>query len=222
MARNTATRQETPQFTPFDGGFSWIAHPDEGMQRASHALATDEGVWLIDPLDATGVDDRLGDRGEVAGVCLLLGRHERDAQQFARRYDVPITLPPGVDRDLDVPVQRVGDNLPGSDYRFVPVIDWPWWHEVGLVDGESLIVADALASNDWSTVGDERLGVHPLARPLPPRHLGEFTPERVLVGHGPPVEQEATSALHDALVTARRRLPRAWLGSLRSMLDRGQ
>ena len=32
-------RGEAPSFHPWPGGFSWIAHPDERMTRASHAIA---------------------------------------------------------------------------------------------------------------------------------------------------------------------------------------
>lgn len=209
---------ENPAFETFDYGFTWIAHPDEGMQRASHALDTDDGVWLIDPTDAAGLDDRLADLGEVAGVALLLDRHERDAQRFARRYNVPITLPDIVDRDLDVDVEHVDDHLPGTDYRTVVVLDWPGWHGVALHDGETLVVADALGTNDWCTVGDEQLGVHPIARLAPPRHLGELDPDRVLVGHGHPVLEQPTQKLREALATARRRLPRSWLGAIRLSL----
>ena len=34
-----------------DGGFGWIAPEPPWMQRASHALAADGGVWLVDPTD---------------------------------------------------------------------------------------------------------------------------------------------------------------------------
>src|SRR5699024_3715660 len=67
----------------FDGGVGWLAHPDERMQRASHALSTDDGVWLVDPVDADGLDDLLAEEGDVAGVVILLDRHKRDAARLA-------------------------------------------------------------------------------------------------------------------------------------------
>lgn len=36
----------------WDGGCSWLAHPDEEGSRASHAVTADDGVWVIDPVDA--------------------------------------------------------------------------------------------------------------------------------------------------------------------------
>jgi len=56
-------------------GVSWIAHPDETSQRASHALRTGAGVWLLDPLDAPGVDALIASLGEVAGVAALSAYH---------------------------------------------------------------------------------------------------------------------------------------------------
>lgn len=33
----------------WDGGVGLMAHPTELMQRTSHALATDDGVVIVDP-----------------------------------------------------------------------------------------------------------------------------------------------------------------------------
>jgi hypothetical protein len=53
----------------------------------------------------------------------------------------------------------------------------------------------------------ERIGLHPLLRPFPPRALAPVEPLRILCGHGAGVHDAATGALHEALRTARRRLP---------------
>ena len=74
-------------------GVGWIAHPEETMERASHALATPAGVWLVDPLDAAGVGELVESLGEVAGVVVLSNHHARDADVFAERHDVLVTLP---------------------------------------------------------------------------------------------------------------------------------
>jgi hypothetical protein len=209
---------ENPAFESFDGGFSWIAHPEEGMERASHALATAEGVWLVDPVDAVGLDERVAELGEVAGVVVLLDRHERDAPAVAARHGVPVTRPPGVEREMDVATEDADGGLPGTDYEFLTVLDWPGWHEVSLWDGETLVVPESLGTNEFSTAGDERLGVQLFARFMPPRHLADYAPERILVGHGPPVLADAAPALGEALASARRRLPQAAIGALRAMV----
>lgn len=203
-----------PVFQPFDGGLSWIAHPEEGMERASHALATDAGAWLVDPVDAAGLDDRLEGLGGVAGVAVLLDRHERDAATIADRHGVPVTQPPGVDRTLDAPTERATGGLPGTDYGFLTVLDWPGWHEVGLWNGETLVVPESLGTNGFCRAGDEPVGLNPGARFVPPRHLGEYEPAQLLVGHGPPVLEDPGPAIRDALANARRRLPRALIESI--------
>jgi hypothetical protein len=77
----------------FEGGVGWIPHPEETMERASHALATTDRVWFVDPIDAAGVDDLVAGCGEVGGVVVLSNHHARDADVFAERHDVPVTLP---------------------------------------------------------------------------------------------------------------------------------
>ena len=65
----------------------------------------------------------------------------------------------------------------------------------------------------------EPFGVHPFLRLAPPRRaLGSLEPEHILFGHGEGFHgPQAGPALSEALATARRRLPQAWLGGLRKM-----
>jgi hypothetical protein len=211
-------RGTDPQFSTHDAGFTWIAHPEEGMERASHALATEAGVWLVDPVDAEGLTEHIADLGAVAGVVVLLDRHERDAAAFARRYDVPVTMPAGVERDLDAPVNRVEGELPGTDYEFLTVLDWPGWHEVGLFDGETLVVPETVGTAPFFRAGGERLGMNPVARLAPPGALRSLSSERLLVGHGPPVSEDPTGALRETLAGARWRLPQAFASVVRSFI----
>lgn len=208
----------------WDDGVGWIAYPDERMERASHALDTDEGVWVVDPVDAPGVDDLLDGMGEVVGVALCLDRHKRDAAAVARRHDVAVSIPEwmdGVASKLDAPVERFGRELGDTDYHVRRVRDasLPPWQEAALYDGETLLVAEAVGTASFFRAGDERLGVHPMLRPVPPRGaLGDLTPERVLVGHGEGVFDGATAALRNALDGARRRLPAAYAKMVREMV----
>ena len=217
-------RADLREIDRWDGGLGWIAYPDERMQRASHALDTDEGVWVVDPVDAPGVDDLLADLGDVVGVALCLDRHKRDAAAVARRHDVPVFIPEwmdGVASKLDAPVERVGRELGDSGYRVRRVRDAsiPPWQEAALYDGETLLVAEAVGTASFFRAGDERLGVHPMLRPIPPRDaLGDLTPDRILVGHGEGVFDDATAALRDALAGARRRIPAAYAKMAREMV----
>jgi hypothetical protein len=227
----------------WEGGVGWIAHPDEGMQRASHALTVEGEVWLVDPVDAADVEGLYEDLGEVAGVVVALDRHQRDAAAFARRHDVPVYVPrwmKGAAPD-GVAVEYFDDYLPGTGYRAIPVVDQPVWKEVALYDGAdapapslapgaepgptgdgegaTLVVPESVGTASYFLAGDERLGVHPARRALPPRKsLGGLTPDRVLVGHGEGVTVDATAALEDALRGSRRRMAGLYAKTLRSLL----
>ena len=222
----------------WDGGVGWIAHPEEALQRASHALvvdsdtsstsdkknAPDGNVWVLDPLDVAGLDEFLADLGEVAGVTVLLDRHRRDAAEIATRHGVSVWLPEwmdGVEEELDAPVERFGEFLPGSNYRIAPIIDNRFWQEAALFDGSTLVVPEAVGTTPYFLAGGRDLGVHPMLRLRPPRNtLGEFTPRRLLVGHGEGIDEGAAAPLQQALSDARRTAPRAYAGAVRDLLGR--
>lgn len=206
---------DDPRLVEWPGGLTWLAHPDEPMERASHALATEDGVWLVDPLEAPGIHDAIASLGRVAGVVLLLDRHIRDAEAVAERYGVAIHLPDPVDRgvaELNAPTEPFARELADTGFRARTVVDNRFWREVALVDGgATALVPEALGTARFFRAPDERVGIHPVLRPVPPRRpLGGLDPERLLVGHGPPVLDEAGPALRDALAGARRRAPGAY------------
>lgn len=192
-------------------GFGWLAHPDEGGERVGHAVRHDGAVWLLDPLDAAGIDERITGLGSVAGVVVCSNWHARDAGVFAERHGVAVHAPTWLSRieDLvDAPIERFSDGIAGFDSdRFAPL---PGWEEALLYrerDG-TLYSPDVLSR--LNAVGSERIGVTLPMRPRPPRdRLAEVEPERLLSGHGRGVELEATAALRTALEGARVRLPRA-------------
>jgi hypothetical protein len=207
----------------FDGGVGWIAHPGETMQRASHALATDGGVWVVDPVDADGVDDLLAEFGEVRGVVTLLDRHKRDSAAVANRHDVPVYLPEffeGVADELDAPVERFQHDLAETGFAVHEVVGSRFWQEAALFDRDSgvLVVPEAVGTADYFRAASERLGVHPMLRLTPPSKLGRFDPERVLVGHGVGVHEEAATALGSALSGARARTPGLVVRNTRKLL----
>ncbi|GAB3028996.1 hypothetical protein [Natronobiforma cellulositropha] len=216
----------------FDGGFSWIAHPDETMQRASHALAANGEVWVVDPVDAAGLDDHLAELGPVAGVVVCLDRHKRDAAALAKRHDCPVYLPEffdGVAEDLpaETPIGRFESELGETGIEAHIVRDSRFWQEVALYDPahRTLLVPESVGTAAYFRTGNERLGVHPMRRAFPPRDaLEPFVAEpgrpleRVLVGHGPAVTRGARVALREALSGSRRRLPRLYAKNAVSML----
>jgi hypothetical protein len=222
MKGDGATALETAG--SFDGGATWLAYPEETMRRASHALIEGEDLWLVDPVDAADLDEWLEARGTVAGVVVLLDRHKRDAARIAARHDAAVHVPEqfgSVADELDAPATPLGDGLGDTGYRPVPVVDRFFWHEVALYresDG-TLVVPEAVGTASYFRAKGERLGVHPMLRMVPPRGpLGGLDPERVLVGHGAPVLEDAAPALDDALAGSRRRAPRQYARTLRAAL----
>jgi hypothetical protein len=226
-------------------GVGWVAHPDEGGRRASHAVKPPEsdGVWILDPLDAPGVDDLLADLGDVVGVAVCSDYHARDAATFARRYDVPVTVPSWCERAgerIDAPIDRIevatgagtGSNGTGAGasdgspdrtdaafggFDLYPIRPLFAWHEVVAFreTDRTLYVPDYLSSHEKFCVGGERLGMPTVSRFSPPRDpFAGFEPERILFGHGEGILEGAEDALADALAGARRRLPRALLSNL--------
>src|SRR5512141_2942952 len=113
----------------WEGGFGWLL--DERMQRTSHALALGGRVWLIDPVDAPGVEERVRALGEPGGVLQLLDRHRRDCAVWAGR--------------LGVPLIRAWEGIEGAPFECLPVRDRRWWREVALWEPtrRTLVCADA-------------------------------------------------------------------------------
>jgi hypothetical protein len=193
----------------WEGGFGWIS--DDRLPRTSHALAARGGVWLVDAVDAPGAEERVRALGEPRGVIQLLDRHSRDCAVLAARLGVP---------HFEVPFQ----GIPGSTFDFVPVVRRRVWREVALwwPEGRTLVCADALGTLPYFCAPGERLGVHPGLRLRPPHVLAGFDPVRVLVGHGEGLEGvDAAAAVRDAVRSARRRLPLAYLNAARDLFRRG-
>lgn len=211
-------RSRSTEFEAIDrwsGGVGWLAHPDETGERASHAIVTDDGLWLVDPVDAEGVDGLLTEYGDVAGVAVLSNYHARDADAFANRHDVSVHVPRGmarVEERVDAPVERTDAVLGSAGFDTVAVEPLSLYEAVVAyrpADG-TLIVPDLLSSGSGYPVGDERVGVMLGSRLFPPREVfADVEPERILFGHGRGVFGAADEALDDALDGARRRLPRA-------------
>lgn len=196
----------------WSGGVGWFAHPEETGRRASHAIRDDDGVWVFEPLDAPGIDTLVADLGEVAGVAVLSDYHARDSATFANRHDVSVHVPAWFERvedRVDAPIERFEGALGNSGFRVQRYAPFPGWRE-GIAVRESdgtVYVPEALGTAPFYTVGAEQLGVHTFVRLVPPRDpLGDINPERVLVGHGTGIFDEAGTILANTLDGARRRL----------------
>lgn len=186
-----------------DDGFGWIAAEPAFMRRASHALRAQDGVWLVDPVDGTGVCERIEGLGRPVGVIQLLDRHGRDCASLAERYGVPLHVTPF-------------GGVPGSPFQAIRVLRAPGWKEVALwwPERRVLVVAESLGTAPYFRAPGEPVGVHPFRRLAPPRSLARFDAEHVLFGHGRGLHgSDAAGEVRRAVETARRRAP-AWLAGL--------
>jgi hypothetical protein len=174
-------------------GLTW--YEGDAMARAAHALRTPGGVWLIDPFEDGPALDAAAQLGNPLGVVQLLSRHNRDCAAIADR--------------LGISHHAIPTALPGSPFQIISVIDRPWWRETALwwQEQRTLIVAEAIGTGPLFALG-RAAGVHPALRMVPPRSaLGAIHPDRLLVGHGPPLETGGDTALSDALDHSRSDLP---------------
>ena len=149
-------------------------------------------MWLVDPVDWPEAIDRAQSLGQPAGVLQLLDRHNRDCAAIAERLGVPhLVVPPA---------------LPGTPFEVIEIKRSRRWQEVALwwPERRTLVVAEALGTNPFFPIGDDRVGVHGLLKLTPPRLLRAYEPEHLLVGHGEGVHgPEAAAALRQALSRSR-------------------
>jgi hypothetical protein len=177
-----------------DLGLTWVERG--GTVRSAHALRDGDRMWLIDPWEMPDAITRAVALGTPAGVIQLLDRHNRDCAAIAAR--------------LAVPHLKVPDAVPDSPFEVLEVVENRLWHERALwwAAENTLIVAEAVGTVPVFAVG-RPLGMHPGLRLRPPeRALTRHRPDRVLVGHGPPVLDGAAAAIDGALAGARRDVPK--------------
>jgi hypothetical protein len=179
-----------------DTGFGWISPAPDWMARASHALAADGRVWLIDPVDFGGLDDRVRLLGDPAGVLQLLGWHHRDSAAIAARLGVAHLITP--------------DAVPDSPFETTRIAGIRGWRETALwwPEERTLIVAEAVGTVRYYCAPGRPLGIHPFFRVFrPPSALLRFEPDHILCGHGPGLHADAAKTLRDTVDRARRDLP---------------
>ncbi|MGE0029172.1 MAG: hypothetical protein AB7O78_04400 [Thermoleophilia bacterium] len=193
--------------TSHDGwGLSWVAAEPAFMQRGSHAVRSDGGVWLFDPVDGDGLEEAIAGLGAVRGVVQLVDRHPRDCAVLAQRLGVPLhTVPVG--------------GVPGLRAEPVVLHDRPWWREVAFwfPEQRALLVGESVGTAPYFRMDGDRVGLHPLARIGPPSQLLGRDPAHLLPGHGAAVSGDGLGdELSRVIGRGRRDLPRSWWAAARS------
>lgn len=193
--------------TSHDGwGLSWLAAEPAFMRRGSHAVRSDGGVWLFDPVDGDGLEEALAGLGAVRGVVQLVDRHPRDCGVLAQRHGVPLHRVPAA-------------GVPGMRAEPVVLHDRPWWREVAFwfPEHRALLVGESVGTAPYFRMEGDRLGLHPLARLGPPVRLLGRDADHLLPGHGAPVSGDGLGEELDRVIHGGRRdLPRAWWTAARS------
>ena len=186
-----------------DWAVSWVAAEPAFMQRGSHAIRGDGGVWLFDPVDGDGVEEAVAALGTVRGVVQLYERHPRDCAVLAQRHGVPLHVVPT-------------GGVPGLPAEPVVLHDRPWWREVAfwMPDRRALVVGESVGTAPYFRMDGDRLGLHPLARIGPPTELLGRDPELLLPGHGEALSGDGLGEeLERVIGRGRRDLPKAWLAA---------
>ena len=197
----------TIEVHPLDdlGSVAWLLGAGDPAQRASCAIVVDAGTLVVDPVDGEGLDALLSGLPPVIGVVTLLDRHQRDAAVIGERLGAPRLTP--------IALGGSGVAVAGVEER--SVFERRRWREalLWLPDRRLLVCAETLgtAGFDLARSGDP-LGMHPFARLQPPRAaFAGLDPEVIAVGHGPPLDHDATGSMRNVLRRARWQLPQSWL-----------
>lgn len=219
MSMKIEQRVEAEFIDEWEKGFGWIAKPEEDMVRTSHAFR-DDGVYLVDPLDAENLDEKLDEYGEVKGIIVLFDRHLRDSEELAEKYSCPVYIPEWLEKSINAEVIEVEDRIPGTDWRLIDSVDTFTGREAGLYHEKSgtLIVADSLGTVEMFCGRGEKLGLNPLYRLNPPKNLLNFDVERIFCGHGKGIQENTESTLKNTLSKARRKTPSAYFKAVKSMM----
>jgi len=202
----------------WENGFGWIAKPGENMKRTSHAFI-DNGVYLVDPLDAENLDQKVTEYGEVKGIIVLFGRHTRDSEKLAERHDCTVYVPEWFDRELDAEVDYITGEVPGTSWEIHDAKRSRFSDEAALYHPETstLITADTLGTADHLCGRNEELGMSPLYRFNPPENLLKFEPERIFCGHGKGMTENAAEKLEETVTKGRRKTISAYFNAFYHM-----
>jgi hypothetical protein len=97
------------------GLWHWQIHDDRiDFVSSSHALRTEQGTVLIDPLPLA--PEAFGALGDISAVCLTTSSHQRSSWRLRRELGIQVYVPALVKEAEEEPDVRYsdGDRLPGD------------------------------------------------------------------------------------------------------------
>jgi glyoxylase-like metal-dependent hydrolase (beta-lactamase superfamily II) len=102
------------EFLPGVWHWSIVDERIGGFVSSSHAVRSDGGVVLVDPLPLAG--DSEAPLGDVAAICLTTSVHQRSAWRLRRELSVPVWAPAAVREVDEEPDERYseGNVVPGG------------------------------------------------------------------------------------------------------------
>jgi len=172
----------------------------------STALATKEGVFLVDPIELDDVAlNHLTETGSIAGIVLTNGNHLRSAEIYLRRFSVPLfafrnSFPvessPHFTEITDS--ARIGREIETISIEGAGPGEIALYHAA---DGGTLVIGDALINFDpygFAFLPDKYCeNAKQMRKSL--RKLLRYNAERILFAHGLPIMSGAGARLQQLL-----------------------
>jgi hypothetical protein len=194
-----AVAESVEQVVP--GVWHWHVSDDRigGYISAAHAVRTDDGVVLVDPLPLAG--DALSGLGELSAICLTTSSHQRSAWRLRRELGLRVWAPAASKEVEEEPDERYseGDALPGG----LRAIFTPG---AGTTQHSLLLDGVLLTPDLFVHPPGEQLSLIPAEYAHDPEQARR-TVEKLLdlefsvlcTGHGTPVTDDPKSAIQEAL-----------------------
>jgi glyoxylase-like metal-dependent hydrolase (beta-lactamase superfamily II) len=186
-----------------DGVWHWRIHNANigGATSSSHAVATEVGCVLIDPVRLA--DQALGTLPPPEAVLLNARTHQRAAWRYRRELGIEVWLPEDAPAADEEPDRRYaeGDVLPGGLWAIrTPGPEWPHYSFLLARDPGVLFCSDLISSDEGE------LSFVPFEYHEDPAETRRSV-ERLLdldfailcLDHGTPVTNDPKSALRDLL-----------------------
>ena len=186
-----------------DGVWHWRIHNANigGAISSSHAVATEEGCVLIDPVRLA--DEALASLPRPEAVLLNARTHQRAAWRYRRELGIEVWLPEDAPPADEEPDRRYaeGDTLPGGLRAIrTPGPDWPHYSLLLAHDPGVLFCSD-LVSSDEGVLRFIPFEYHedPAETRRSVEGLLDLDFEILCLDHGAPVTDDPKAALRDLL-----------------------